>query len=163
MTKPGKTVLTVIYEEKGVNGNGPWQIHCKTKYSLSHWNEWLRDKQRRLPLDLEPGAISRLPVGAKVCFYPSEGVESGSGQKISASRVLSVDGVYRLTETDGNGTHTKVTTDADFRREHNIPANGHFVQNARYYQQGDLAELTRTADGAILLAPSDRELSGGGA
>lgn len=158
--KPGKPVFSVIYEQKGQNGIGPWSVQCVTTYSLSHWNEPLRDKDRNLPLDLEPGALSRLPVGAKVSFYPSEAQEAGSGQGTSATRTLSTEGVYTLTETDSTGTRITTSTDADFRRAHHIPLQ--FNRNARYYQQGDLAELTRTKGGAILVAGSDSELRGGG-
>ena len=155
--KPGKPAFIVNYEEKGKNVNESWSYSGVIKFSLSNWNEPLRGKgytpeTRKLPLDLDPGIILKLQPGQKIKFYPSEVDESGAGSNGSYTRVLTADGVEIITETTPNGTRTIVIDDAAYRKEHGIPSNENFLQNARYYQLDELAELERTASGAILRA-----------
>jgi hypothetical protein len=155
--KPGKPAFIVNYEESGKNANESWSYSGVVKFSLSNWNEPLRGKgytpeARKLPLDLDPGAILRLEPGQKLTFYPSEVDESGSGSHGSYTRFLGTDGVETLTETTDQGTRTIVIDDAGYRKEHGVPTNENFLQNARYYQQHELAELERTETGAILHA-----------
>src|SRR5665647_1293208 len=155
--KPGKPAYIVTYEESGKNVNESWSYSGVVKFSLSNWNEPLRGKgytpeTRKLPLDLDPGLILKLEPGQKITFYPSEVDESGSGTNGSYTRVLTTDGVEIIKETTSNGTRTIVIDDAAYRREHGIPSNENFLQNARYYQLDELAELERTASGAIFRA-----------
>lgn len=137
--------------------NESWSYSGVVKFSLSNWNEPLRGKgytpeTRKLPLDLDPGLILKLEPGQKIKFYPSEVDESGSGTNGSYTRVLTTDGVEIIKETTSNGTRTIVIDDDAYRREHGIPSNENFLQNARYYQLDELAELERTASGAIFRA-----------
>ncbi|MFZ0472656.1 MAG: hypothetical protein WAL94_08580, partial [Bacteroidales bacterium] len=155
--KPGKPAFIVNYKESGKNANESWSYSGVVKFSLSNWNEPLRGKgytpeARKLPLDLDPGAILRLEPGQKLTFYPSEVDESGSGSHGSYTRFLGTDGVETLTETTDQGTRTVVIDDAGYRKEHGVPTNENFLQNARYYQLDELAELERTETGAILHA-----------
>ena len=155
--KPGKPAFIVTYEESGKNANESWSYSGVAKFSLSNWNEPLRGKgytpeARKLPLDLDPGAILRLEPGQKLTFYPSEVDESGSGSHGSYTRFLGTDGVETITETTDQGTRTVVIDDAGYRKEHGVPTNENFLQNARYYQLDELAELERTETGAILHA-----------
>ncbi len=155
--KPGKPAFIVNYKESGKNANESWSYSGVVKFSLSNWNEPLRGKgytpeARKLPLDLDPGAILRLEPGQKLTFYPSEVDESGSGSHGSYTRFLGTDGVETITETTDQGTRTLVIDDAGYRKEHGVPTNENFLQNARYYQLDELAELERTETGAILHA-----------
>lgn len=127
------------------------------KFSLSNWNEPLRGKgytpeDRKLPLDFDPGAFLKLQPGAKINFYPSEVNEAGSGSNGSYTRFLGTDGVETIVETTDQATRTIVIDDMGYRKEHGIPSNENYTQNARYYQLSELAELERTASGAILRA-----------
>ncbi len=155
--KPGKPAFIVNYEEKGKNVDESWSYSGVVKFSLSNWNEPLRGKgytpeTRKLPLDLDPGMILKLMPGQMINFYPSEVDESGSGTNGNYTRVLTTDGVETITETTPNGTRTIVIDDAGYRKEHGIPSNENFTQNARYYQLDELAELERTETGAVLRA-----------
>jgi len=155
--KPGKPAFIVNYKENGKNVNESWSYSGVVKFSLSNWNEPLRGKgytpeTRKLPLDFDPGAFLKLQPGAVIKFYPSEVDESGSGTNGSYSRTLGTDGVETIIETTDQGTRTIIHTDGDYRKFHNIPTNEVYTQNARYYQLGELAELERTAAGAILRA-----------
>jgi hypothetical protein len=156
--KPGKPAFVVTYEESGKNVNESWNYSATVKFSLSHWNNILRGtgytpEERKVPVDFDPGVILKLEPGDKIQFYPSEVDESGSGSHGHYTRVLTPDGTETVTETqESQGTHTIVTSDADYRREHNIPMNEVYNLNARYYQLDELAELERTASGAILRA-----------
>jgi hypothetical protein len=158
VSKPGKPAFMVTYKENGKNANESWTYTATIKFSLSNWNEPLRGKgytpeTRKLPLDFDAAAFLKLDPGDKIKFYPSEVDESGSGSHGSYTRILTPDGVETITETEeSTGTHTIVTTDADYRKGNGIPTNENFRQNARYYQLGELAELERTATGAILYA-----------
>jgi len=60
--------------------------------------------------------------------------------------------VETITETTDQGTRTIVIDDAGYRKGHGIPSNQNYLLNARYYQLDELAELERTASGAILRA-----------
>ena len=57
-----------------------------------------------------------------------------------------------ITETTDHGTRTIVIDDAGYWKEHGVPTNENFLQNARYYRIDELAELERTETGAILRA-----------
>lgn len=155
--KPGKPAFIVNYEESGKNVNESWSYTGMVKFSLSNWSEPLRGKgytpeERKLPLDFDPGAFLKLQPGAVVKFYPSEVDEAGSGTNGSYTRFLGTDGVETTVEVTDQGTRTIVTDDAAFRKGNGIPTNENYMQNARYYQLGELAELERTATGAILRA-----------
>ncbi|MDX9729643.1 MAG: hypothetical protein RBT50_10310 [Bacteroidales bacterium] len=155
--KPGKPAFIVNYEESGRYGDESWSYSGVVKFSLSNWSEPLRGKgytpeQRKMPLEFDPGAFLKLQPGAVVKFYPSEIDEAGSGTNGSYTRFLGTDGVETTVEITDQGTRTKVTDDATFRKGNNIPYNENFLQNARYYQLGNLAELERTATGGILRA-----------
>ncbi len=156
--KPGKPAFMVTYKENGKNVNETWTYTATIKFSLSNWSEALRGngytpETRKLPLDFNPSAFLKLDPGEKIKFYPSEVDEAGTGSHGSYTRLLTPDGVETVTETEeSSGTHTTITTDADYRRGNGIPTNENFRQNARYYQLGELAELERTATGAILYA-----------
>jgi hypothetical protein len=155
--KPGKPAFIVNYKENGKNVNESWSYSGVVKFSLSNWNEPLRGRgytpeDRKLPLDFDPGAFLKLQPGAVIKFYPSEVDESGAGTNGSYTRSLGTDGVETIIETTDQGTRTIINTDSDYRRGHNIPTNEVYTQNARYYQLGELAELERTASGAILRA-----------
>lgn len=155
--KPGKPAFIVNYEESGKYADESWSYSGVVKFSLSNWSEPLRGRgytpeERKLPLEFDPGAFLKLQPGAIVKFYPSEIDEAGSGTHGSYTRFLGTDGVETTVETTDQGTRTKVTDDATFRKGNNIPYNENFLQNARYYQLGNLAELERTATGGILRA-----------
>lgn len=156
-TKPGKPAFVVTYEESGKNMNDSWHYSAIIKFSLSNWNgylygrSWSKD-DRTIPLVLNPIAILKLEPGQKINFYPSEVDEKGSGSGGSYTRVLGTDGVETIVEKTSDGTRTTTVTDADYRREHNIPLNEVYCLNARFYQLGELAELERTETGAILYA-----------
>lgn len=155
--KPGKPAFIVNYEESGKNVNESWSYTGVVKFSLSNWSEPLRGKgytpeERKLPLEFDPGAFLNLHPGAVVKFYPSEVDEAGSGTNGSYTRFLGTDGVETTVETTDQGTRSIVTDDASFRKGNGIPTNEVYSQNARYYQLGELAELERTATGAILRA-----------
>ncbi|MBE0666474.1 MAG: hypothetical protein IH593_02260, partial [Bacteroidales bacterium] len=155
--KPGKPAFIVNYEEKGKNVNESWSYSGVVKFSLSNWSEPLRGKgytpeDRKLPLVFDPGAFLKLQPGAVIKFYPSEVDESGSGTNGSYTRTLGTDGVEIIIEKTDQGTRTIVIDDGAYRKEHNIPSNEVYSLNARYYQLDELAELERTASGAILRA-----------
>ena len=155
--KPGKPAFIVNYEENGKNVNESWTYSATVKFSLSHWNEPLRGKgytpeDRKLPLEFDPAGFLKLEPGAVIKFYPSEVDESGSGSHGSYTRTLGTDGVEIIIETTEQGTQTIVIDDGAYRKEHGIPSNENFTLNARYYQLDELAELERTASGAILRA-----------
>jgi hypothetical protein len=151
--KPAKPAFIVTYEERGKNGNGSWVYTATIKFSLSNWNlNVVRKGNSRQSLELDPAGILKLEPGEKVKFYPGVFNESGSGDGASYSRVVTPDGTETLIETTGKDTKKTVMTDADYRKEHGIPTNENFSLNARYYQDGNLAELERTATGAILYA-----------
>ena len=156
--KPGKPAFIVTYEESGKNVNESWNYSATVKFSLSNWNNVLRGtgytaEERKVPVDFDPSVILKLEPGDKIQFYPSEVDESGSGSHGHYTRVLTPDGTETVIETtESEGTHSIITTDADYRREHNIPMNEVYSLNARYYQLDELAELERTASGAILRA-----------
>ncbi len=155
--KPGKPAFIVEYEESGKNVNESWGYSGVVKFSLSHWNEPLRGKgytpeDRKLPLEFDPAVFLKLEPGAVIKFYPGEVNESGSGSHGSYTRFLDPDGVETITETTDQGTRTIVIDDAGYRKEHGIPSNQNYLLNARYYQLDELAELERTASGAILRA-----------
>lgn len=155
--KPGKPAFIVNYEEKGKNANESWTYTGIVKFSLSNWNEPLRGRgytpeTRQLPLDFDPAAFLKLHPGAVIKFYPSEVDEAGSGSNGSYTRFLGTDGVETTVETSDSGTRTIVTDDATYRKGNGIPSNENYRQNARYYQLGELAEMERTATGAILRA-----------
>jgi len=155
--KPGKPAFIVTYNETGKNANETWNYTATVKFSLSNWNNALRGKgytpeERKLPLDFDPGAFLKLEPGNVIKFYPSEVDESGSGSHGHYTRTLGTDGVEVIIETTDQGTHTIVIDDGTYRKEHNIPVNEVYTQNARFYQLGELAELERTATGAILRA-----------
>jgi len=155
--KPGKPAFIVNYEESGRYADESWSYSAVVKFSLSNWSEPLRGRgytpeERKLPLEFDPGAFLKLQPGAVVKFYPSEIDEAGSGTNGSYTRILGTDGVETTVEITDQGTRTKVTDDATFRKGNNIPTNENFMQNARYYQLGNLAELERTATGGILRA-----------
>ncbi len=155
--KPGKPAFIVTYKEAGKNANESWNYSATIKFSLSNWNNALRGKgytpeERKLPLDFDPGAFLKLEPGNVIKFYPSEVDESGSGSHGHYTRTLGTDGVEVITETTDQESHTIVIDDAAYRKEHNIPVNEVYTQNARYYQLGELAELERTSTGAILRA-----------
>ncbi len=155
--KPGKPAFIVNYEESGTNVNESWGYSGVVKFSLSNWSEPLRGKgytteERKLPLDFDPGVFLKLQPGAKINFYPSEVDESGSGTNGSYTRTLGTDGVEIIIETTDQGTRTIVIDDGAYRKQHGIPSNENYMLNARYYQLDELAELERTATGAILRA-----------
>jgi hypothetical protein len=155
--KPGKPAFIVNYEESGTNVNESWSYSGVVKFSLSNWSEPLRGKgytpeERKLPLDFDPGVFLKLQPGAKINFYPSEVDESGSGSNGSYTRTLGTDGVEIIIETTDQGTRTIVIDDGSYRKQHGIPSNENYMLNARYYQLDELAELERTATGAILRA-----------
>jgi hypothetical protein len=155
--RPGKPAFIVNYEESGRSGDESWSYTGLVKFSLSNWSEPLRGRgytpeERKLPLEFDPVAFLRLQPGAVVKFYPSEVDEAGSGTNGSYSRFLGPDGVETIIETTQQGTRTIKTDDAAFRKGNGIPYNENYKQNARYYQLGELAELERTASGAILRA-----------
>lgn len=155
--KPGKPAFIVNYEESGRYADESWSYSGVVKFSLSNWSEPLRGKgytpeQRKMPLEFDPGAFLKLQPGAVVKFYPSEIDEAGSGTNGSYTTFLGTDGVETTVETTDQGTRTIVTDDAAFRKGNGIPTNENFMQNARYYQLGNLAELERTATGGILRA-----------
>ena len=155
--KPGKPAFVVEYEESGKNVNKSWSYSGVVKFSLSHWNEPLRGKgytpeDRKLPLEFDPAVFLKLEPGAVIKFYPGEVNESGSGSHGSYTRFLDTDGVETITETTDQGTRTIVIDDAGYRKAHGIPSNQNYLLNARYYQLDELAELERTASGAILRA-----------
>ena len=155
--KPGKPAFIVNYEESGKNVNESWGYSGVVKFSLSHWNEPLRGKgytpeERKLPLEFDPAVFLKLEPGAVIKFYPGEVNEAGSGTNGSYTRYLGSDGVETITETTDQGTRTIVIDDAGYRKGHGIPSNQNYLLNARYYQLDELAELERTASGAILRA-----------
>ena len=155
--KPGKPAYVVTYEESGKNVNESWKYSATIKFSLSNWNNWFYENgykvvERKQLIDFDPVLFLKLDPGTVIKFYPSEVDESGSGSNGHYTRVLTPDGTETVVETSGMGTQTIITTDADYRREHNIPMNEVYSLNARYYQLGELAELERTSSGAILRA-----------
>jgi len=155
--KPGKPAFVVNYKESGKNGNESWSYSGVVKFSLSNWNEPLRGKgytpeDRKLPLDFDPGVFLKLEPGAKINFYPSEVDESGSGSNGSYTRTLGTDGIEIIIETTDQGKRTIVIDDGEYRKQNGIPSNENYRLNARYYQLYELAELERTATGAILRA-----------
>ena len=156
--KPAKPAFMITYEEKGKNVNESWTYTATIKFSLSNWNNWYYENgykpaDRKQLLEFDPALFLKLEPGTVIKFYPCEIDESGTGDGGSYTRVLTPDGVETVTETEeSTGTHTMITTDADFRRGNNIPTNEVYCLNARYYQLGDLAEMERTETGAILYA-----------
>lgn len=155
--KPGKPAFIVNYEESGRYADESWSYSGVVKFSLSNWSEPLRGRgytpeDRKLPLEFDPGAFLKLQPGAVIKFYPSEIDEAGSGTNGSYTCILGTNGVETTVETTDQGTRTIVTDDAAFRQGNGIPYNENFKQNARYYQLGNLAEMERTATGAILRA-----------
>ncbi len=159
-TKPGKPAFFVTYEESGKNVNASWNYSATVKFSLSNWNNWfyengykiIDEKQR---IDFDPALFLKLDPGTVIKFYPGEVDESGSGSGGDAhyTRVLTPDGTETVVETDGFGTRTIITTEADFRRELGMTTDGSaYMLNARYYRIDELAELERTETGAILRA-----------
>jgi len=158
--KPGKPAFVVTFEDKVTNANESLSYSGLVKFSLSNYNEPLRGKgitpeERKLPLDFDPGAFLKLKPGAIIKFYPSEVDESGSGSYGSYTRTLGTDGIEIIVETTDDGTRTIVIDDGAYRKQHGIPSNENFTLNARYYQGVELAELERTASGAILRASTD--------
>lgn len=156
--KPAKPAFMITYQENGKNINETWTYNATIKFSLSNWNNWYYENgykpaNRKQLLEFDPSLFLKLEPGTVIKFYPCEIDESGSGSGGSYTRLLTTDGVETVTETEqSTGTHTIITTDADYRNEHNIPTNEVYCLNARYYQLGDLAELERTETGAILYA-----------
>lgn len=155
--KPGKPAFIVTYDEKGKNVNESWHYSATVKFSLSNWNNWYYENGpvvlgREKIVDFDPGLFLKLDPGTVINFYPSEVDESGSGSNGSYTRTLGTDGMEIITETTSDGTRTIVIDDAAYRQEHNIPTNEVYNRNARFYQLGELAELERTATGAILRA-----------
>ena len=158
--KPAKPAFMVTYKENGKNVNESWTYNAIIKFSLSNWNNWYYENgytpvDRKKLLEFDPVLFLKLEPGTVIKFYPCEVDESGSGSHGNYTRVLTLDGVETITETEeSTGTHTLITTDADYRKGNNIPTNEVFYLNARYYQLGELAELERTETGAILYAYS---------
>ena len=154
---PGKPAFIVTYDESGKNVNESWNYSAIIKFSVSNWNNWYYENGpnilgREKIIDFNPGLFLKLDPGTVINFYPSEVDEAGSGSNGSYTRTLGTDGVEVITETTTEGTHTIVIDDAAYRQEHNIPTNEVYNRNARFYQLGELAELERTATGAILRA-----------
>ncbi len=138
--------------------NASWNYSAIVKFSLSNWNNWfyendykvITEKQR---IDFDPSLFLKLDPGTVISFYPSEVDKSGSGADGHYTRILTPDGTETVVETDGMGTRTIITTDADYRREQSMTTDGTaFTLNARYYQIDELARLERTETGAILTA-----------
>lgn len=156
---PGKPAFIVNYEETGKTVTGSWNYSATVKFSLSNWNSWYYENDFKVPdkkqlIDFDPALFLKLDPGTVISFYPSEVDESGgSGDDAHYTRVLTPDGTETVVETDGMGTRTIITTDADYRREQSMTTDGTaFTLNARYYQIDELARLERTETGAILTA-----------
>jgi len=155
--KPGKPAFIVNYKETGKNVNESWSYSGVVKFSLSNWNNWYYEggynvTDRKKILDFDPALFLKLDPGTVIKFYPSEVDESGAGSNGNYTRTLGTDGVEIIIETTDQGTRTIVIDDGAYRKEHNIPSNEVYSLNARYYQLDELAELERTASGAILRA-----------
>jgi len=155
--KPGKPAFVVTYEQNGKSGDVSWKYSATVKFSLSFQHSWYYEEghlftEMKERTEFDPANFLKLDPGAVTKFYPSEVDESGGSPEPGGAhytRVLTPDGTETVVEY-WDETRTIITTEADYRREHNVGVG--LKLNARYYQGDELAELERTESGAILRA-----------